>query len=72
MSEIFVDIKFSNDLKYISFKEIKILKLVFLIKSFFSVEFDKLSEAFSTNKCGFGKGLNEIFPLDLRYILKFL
>ena len=37
-----------------------------------SFKFDKLIKAFSTNKCGFGNGLYEIFPVEFRYNLKFL
>ena len=32
----------------------------------------KLSDAFSTNRCGFGNGLYEISPEDFKYILKSL
>ena len=49
-----------------SLKEIKIFKFEVSIKfSFFLLEV-KLSDAFSTNKCGFGNGLYETFPVDFK------
>ena len=36
----------------------------------FSFEFNKLSEAFSINKLGFGNGLYETFPEEFKYNLK--
>ena len=48
-----------------SLNEIKIFKFVVFNKSSFPSVFDKFNEAFSTNKCGLGKGLYEILPFDL-------
>ena len=64
--EILVDRKLSKVLKYMSLKLINIFSfLVFINLLFFCVP-GKLSEAFSTNKCGFGNGLYEILPDVLR------
>ena len=71
-SKISVDKKFSKDLKYISLKEIYIFRFEVFIKSFLILEFDKFSEAFSTNRWGFGNGLYVILPDEFKYILKFL
>ena len=63
-----------TNLKNISLSDMNIFKLDIFSKLLLSLsfEFDKLIEAFSTNKCGFGNGLYEIFPVEFRYNLKFL
>ena len=46
-----------KDREYISLKEIKTFKSDVLNRGWFSLESDKLTEAFSNIKCGLGNGL---------------